>query len=48
MNHQKMMNRLLANVSDDERVFHGVTPVLPSDLSKSAHRDVLVVTLRVI
>lgn len=31
---------------DDERVFHGVTPVLPSDPSKSAHRDVLVVTLR--
>lgn len=31
---------------DDERVFHGVTPVLPSDPSKPAHRDVLVVTLR--
>ena len=31
---------------DDERVFHGVTPVLPSDSSKPAFRDVLVVTLR--
>ena len=31
---------------DDERVFHGVTPVLPSDSSKPAYRDVLVVTLR--
>jgi hypothetical protein len=31
---------------DDERVFHGVTPVLPSDPAKLAFRDVLVVTLR--
>lgn len=31
---------------DDARVFHGVTPVLPSDVLKPAYRDVLVVTLR--
>ena len=33
---------------DDGRVFHGVTSVLPSDVSKPAYRDVLVVTLRAI
>ena len=31
---------------DDTRVFHGVTSVLPSDASRPAYRDVLVVTLR--
>jgi hypothetical protein len=31
---------------DDARVFHGVTPVHPSDPKEPAHRDVLVVTLR--
>jgi len=33
-------------VVDDARVFHGVTPVLPVDATRPAHRDVLVVTLR--
>ena len=31
---------------NDHRVFHGVTPVVPVDLSCPAHRDVLVVTFR--
>lgn len=31
---------------DDERVFHGVTPVVPVDPTKPAFRDVLVVTFR--
>jgi hypothetical protein len=31
---------------DDKRVFHGVTPVLATDESQHAFRDVLVVTLR--
>ena len=31
---------------DDERVFHGVTPVLPVDGTRPAFRDVLVVTLK--
>ena len=35
-----------AALVDDERVFHGVTPVSPEDPSKPAHRDVLVVTLK--
>jgi len=35
-----------AALVDDERVFHGVTPVHPQDLTKPAHRDVLVVTLK--
>ena len=35
-----------AALVDDERVFHGVTPVHPEDPSKPAHRDVLVVTLK--
>jgi hypothetical protein len=29
---------------DDARVFHGVTPITPLDLSRSAVRDVLVIT----
>ena len=33
-------------VVDDARVYHGVTPVTPLDPALSAHRDVLVVTLR--
>jgi hypothetical protein len=33
---------------DDERVFHGVTPVVPMDGSQPAFRDVLVVTLRAV
>lgn len=35
-----------ATFVDDDRVFHGVTPVGPLDPSKPAHRDVLVVTFR--
>lgn len=35
-----------AALVDDARVFHGVTPVLPRDPSRPAHRDVLVVTFR--
>ncbi|NHN86560.1 hypothetical protein GOB93_18275 [Acetobacter musti] len=31
---------------DDNRVFHGVTPIQPVDPSRPAYRDVLVVTLR--
>jgi len=31
---------------NDHRVFHGVTPVVPADPSRPAHRDVLVVTFR--
>ena len=31
---------------DDNRVFHGVTPVVPVDPAQPAHRDVLVVTFR--
>jgi hypothetical protein len=33
-------------VTDDNRVFHGVTPVTPLDPSRPGHRDVLVVTFR--
>ena len=35
-----------AALVDDNRVFHGVTPVVPVDASRPAHRDVLVVTFR--
>lgn len=35
-----------AAVTDDNRVFHGVTPVSPLDPSRPGHRDVLVVTFR--
>jgi hypothetical protein len=31
---------------DDSQVYHGVTPVVPVDPQRRAHRDVLVVTLR--
>jgi len=33
-------------VTDDNRVFHGVTPVTPLDPARQGHRDVLVVTFR--
>jgi hypothetical protein len=33
-------------VTDDNRVYHGVTPVTPLDPASPAHRDVLVVTFR--
>jgi len=35
-----------AAVTDDNRVYHGVTPVTPLDPAKPGHRDVLVVTFR--
>jgi hypothetical protein len=35
-----------AALVDDDRVFHGVTPLLPHDPARSAYRDVLVVTFR--
>ena len=35
-----------AAVTDDNRVYHGVTSVTPLDLSRPGHRDVLVVTFR--
>jgi hypothetical protein len=43
-----LTNPLDAALVDDERVFHGVTPVSPEDPSKPAYRDVLVVTLRAV
>jgi hypothetical protein len=33
-------------VTDDNRVYHGVTPVTPLDPTQPGHRDVLVVTFR--
>ena len=35
-----------AAVTDDNRVYHGVTPVTPLDHARPGHRDVLVVTFR--
>ncbi len=35
-----------AALVDDQRVYHGVTPVLPIDPARPAFRDVLVVTFR--
>jgi hypothetical protein len=35
-----------AAFTDDNRVFHGVTPVTPLDPERPGHRDVLVVTFR--
>ncbi|MBV8776458.1 MAG: 2OG-Fe dioxygenase family protein [Alphaproteobacteria bacterium] len=35
-----------AAVTDDNRVYHGVTPVTPLDRGRPGHRDVLVVTFR--
>jgi hypothetical protein len=35
-----------AAVTDDNRVYHGVTPVSPLDPRQPGHRDVLVVTFR--
>jgi hypothetical protein len=35
-----------AAVTDDNRVYHAVTPVRPLDPARPAHRDVLVVTFR--
>ena len=33
-------------ITDDNRVYHGVTPVRPLDPARPGHRDVLVVTFR--
>lgn len=35
-----------AAMTDDNRVYHGVTPVTPLDPGRPGHRDVLVVTFR--
>ena len=35
-----------AAIVDDNRVYHGVTPVMPFDLTRPAYRDALVVTFR--
>src|SRR5579872_1534688 len=35
-----------AAMTDDNRVYHGVTPVTPLDPARPGHRDVLVVTFR--
>ena len=35
-----------AAFTDDNRVYHGVTPVTPLDPARPGHRDVLVVTFR--
>ena len=35
-----------AAFTDDNRVFHGVTPIEPLDPAQPGHRDVLVVTFR--
>jgi hypothetical protein len=35
-----------AALVDDRRVFHGVTAVVPLDPTRTAHRDVLVLTFR--
>jgi hypothetical protein len=37
---------LEAALVDDDRVYHGVTPVEPIDPARAAYRDVLVVTFR--
>jgi hypothetical protein len=41
-----LTDALDAAVTDDNRVYHGVTPVTPLDPSWPGHRDVLVVTFR--
>ena len=41
-----LIDPLDAAVTDDNRVYHGVTPVTPLDPTQPGHRDVLVVTFR--
>ena len=41
-----LTNPMDAAVTDDNRVYHGVTPVTPLDPARPGHRDVLVVTFR--
>jgi hypothetical protein len=41
-----LTNPLDAAITDDNRVYHGVTPVTPLDPAQPGHRDVLVVTFR--
>ena len=41
-----LTDALDAAVTDDNRVYHGVTPVTPLDPARPGHRDVLVVTFR--
>jgi hypothetical protein len=42
----EMTDPLDAALVDDNRVAHGVTPIMPLDRSRPGHRDVLVVTFR--
>lgn len=46
LGHFTLAHPFEAELIDDHRVFHGVTPVLPKEPGKLAHRDVLVVTFR--
>ena len=41
-----LIDPLDAAFTDDNRVYHGVTPIEPLDPSRPGHRDVLVVTFR--
>jgi hypothetical protein len=41
-----LTDALDAAMTDDNRVYHGVTPVTPLDPTRPGHRDVLVVTFR--
>ena len=44
--HQPKTQPLDMTPRDDERCLHGVTPVVPTDASSPAYRDMLVVTFR--
>jgi hypothetical protein len=41
-----LINPLDSAFTDDNRVYHGVTPIEPLDPTRPGHRDVLVVTFR--
>ncbi|TAL71949.1 MAG: hypothetical protein EPN56_07335 [Rhodanobacter sp.] len=46
LGHFTLAHPFEAELIDDHRVFHGVTPVLPKVPGEPAHRDVLVVTFK--
>lgn len=46
LGHFTLAHPFEAELIDDHRVFHGVTPVLPKTAGEPAHRDVLVVTFK--
>lgn len=46
LGHFTLAHAFEAELLDDHRVFHGVTPVAPKDPAQPAHRDVLVVTFK--